>query len=132
MSDKPSLQIDDDWKRQAQEEKRRLAEQQRAAEPKAAPAAAGGKPAARDVPQADFASIVQTFMMQAMYCLGEYAGADGEPMVDLDMAKHYIDLIGVLETKSKGNLSSQEQGSIDSALYQLRSSYVSIATQLIR
>jgi Domain of unknown function (DUF1844) len=130
MSDKPGLQIDDDWKRQAQEEKRKLAEQQKAAEPKAVPAAPERKK--RELPDATFDALVQSFASQAMYYLGEYAGPDGEPMVDLDLAKHQIDLVTLLETKCKGNLSGPEQGTLDSMLYELRMRYVSIATQLIR
>jgi len=146
------LQIDDDWKRQAQEEKRRLAEQQRereqqqqqqAARPPATPAVAatlapsdprraGTSSAGRDVPEASFENLVQTLAAQAMYYLGEYAGQDGEPMVDLDAAKAQLDTLGLLEVKCKGNLTPPEQAALDGTLYELRMRYVSIATQMIR
>lgn len=132
-----ALQIDDDWKKQAQEEKRRLAEQAKAREEAAAAAApatgrSGGERRSRELPPADFTSLVQTMLTQAGYYLGEYAGQDGEPMVDLDGAKFQIDLLEVLEDKAKGNLSQSEQSMLDAALYELRSRYVSIATQMIR
>ena len=57
---------------------------------------------------------------------------DAEPVADLDMAKHQIDTLAVLEEKTKGNLTKDEQQSLDSALYELRMRYVSVATQLIR
>ena len=135
-----ALQIDDDWKKQAQEEKRKLAEEAKAREEAAAaaskPAAAttsgAGAIRARELPPADFTALVQTMLTQAGYYLGEYAGADGEPVVDLDGAKFQIDLLGVIEEKTKGNVSPAEQSVLDGALYELRSRYVSIATQMIR
>ena len=136
-----ALQIDDDWKKQAQEEKRKLAEEAKAREEAAAAAAA--KPASgssasqtaartRDLPPADFTSLVGAILTQAGYYLGEYTGNDGEPVVDLDGAKYQIDLLGVLEQKVTNNVTPAEQGTLDAALYELRSRYVSIATQTIR
>lgn len=131
-----ALQIDDDWKKQAQEEKRKLAEQAKAREEAAAaakPAApAAVSKAARELPPADFTSLVGAILTQAGYYLGEYTGNDGEPVVDLDGAKFQIDLLGVLEEKVKNNVTPAEQGTLDAALYELRSRFVSIATQMIR
>ena len=83
---KPLIQIDDDWKRQAQEEKRKLAEQeQKAKETRpigAAPVAGAvaGTPTSRpgprdrrEIPPASFGSIVQTLMTQALFYLGDLA-----------------------------------------------------------
>ena len=141
MADRPTLQIDDDWKRQAQEEKRKLAEQEKA-RAEAAAAAASAKPAggassterraAKELPAASFGTLVQSMLTQADYYLGSYAGQDGEPMIDLDGAKFQLDLLGVVEEKTKGNLAKNEQDVLDAALYELRSRYVSIATQMIR
>jgi hypothetical protein len=135
MSEKPTLQIDDDWKRQAQEEKKRLAEEAKAAAPKAATPAASSTATTsrkRGVPEAGFGALVQSFATQALYYLGELAMRGGEPMVDLDMAKYQLDLLTVLEEKTRGNLSEEEQGLIDSTLYETRMRYVSVATQMIR
>lgn len=131
-----ALQIDDDWKKQAQEEKRRLAEQTRAKEE--APARAPASSAApegrrrRQLPDPDFNALLSTMLTQANYALGEYAGPDGEPVVDLDTARFQLGLIGVIEARTKGNLSVDEQATLDSALYELRSRYVSVATASIR
>lgn len=131
-----AIQIDDDWKKQAQEEKRKLAEdakaREEAAAAKAAPAASGSEKRSREMPAASFTTLVSTMLTQAGYYLGEYAGQDGEPMVDLDAAKFQIDLLGVIEEKSKGNLTSDDQKTLDGALYELRTRFVSIATQMIR
>lgn len=131
-----AIQIDDDWKKQAQEEKRKLAEEAKAREEaaaaKAAAPAAGGERRSREMPAASFTALISTMLTQAGYYLGEYAGQDGEPMVDLDAAKFQIDLLGVIEEKTKGNVSTDEQKTLDAALYELRTRYVSIATQMIR
>jgi hypothetical protein len=140
-----ALQVDDDWKRQAQEEKRRLAEEakareaQAAAKPAAAPAASSpasgapeGRRRRRELPDPSFSGLVQSMLTQAHYALGEYAGPDGEPAVDLDAARYQLGLLDVLEARTKGNLSVDESRLLDSALYELRSRYVSVATAMIR
>ncbi|MEA2707476.1 MAG: hypothetical protein QOF78_77 [Phycisphaerales bacterium] len=163
--EKPSLHIDTDWKKQAQEEKRRLAEdeQKRAAERErgtatapapgmgigagAAPgssASAGagatagpargraGAPGAsreRAIPEASFATLVNSLMTQVLLYLGELAPRGAEPQVNLDMAKFNIDLLGVLEEKTKGNLTPDEQKMLDTALYETRMRYVQVASQ---
>jgi hypothetical protein len=159
--EKPSLQIDSDWKKQAQEEKRRLAEEeakraqereQRAVAPPvgamagmagmAAEAAGGGMQGAaggargkrggqREMPEASFSTLVQSTMTQVLYYLGDLAVRGAEPNVNLDMAKHHLDMLGVLEEKTKGNLSAEEQGVVDQALYETRMRFVSVASQLM-
>jgi hypothetical protein len=136
----PSLQIDTDWKKQAQEEKRRLAEQAKQ-EPAASGAAAGAvapqdpratrERGTRELPPASFATLVQSVVTQALFALGEIAIRGQPPQIDLDTAKHHIDTLAVLEEKSKGNLTPEEQRMLDSALYETRMRYVNVASQYI-
>jgi hypothetical protein len=136
MSDSPILQIDDDWKRQAQEEKRKLAEREASARkpaPPPAPAAAPAQTAAVPaLPDASFSTLVRSLMTQALYYMGELADEGEQPLFSLDAAKNQIDLLGILDAKTKGNLDASEQSMLDQALYDLRSRYVSIASQYIR
>src|SRR5688572_11955885 len=151
--EQPSLHIDTDWKKQAQEEKKRLAEkaqEAKAAQPAgaggaatgatAAPAAearAGGRGRAgaargqRELPPASIATLAQSLMTQALYYLGELAYQGGDPVAGLDMAKHNIDTLTVLEEKTANNLSDEERHALDVALYEARSRFVSVATQFI-
>jgi hypothetical protein len=155
--EKPTLHVDTDWKKQAQEEKRRLAEQekQRAAESSGATATAPGAPQApgaesrgareaasgpagargarapRELPPASFATLVQSMVTQVLFHLGDLSTRGGEPMVNLDMAKHHIDTLGVLEEKTRGNLTDDERRMLDAALYETRMRYVSVASQYI-
>jgi hypothetical protein len=141
----PSLHIDTDWKKQAQEEKRKLAEQEAAkkaqsAAPAVAPSAAATAPAgspaargrtAREMPPASFGTLVQSLTTQALYYLGELNAPGAEPMLNLDLAKHQIDILAVLESKTKGNLADEEQRMLDTALYESRNRFVSVASQMI-
>jgi hypothetical protein len=136
----PSLHIDTDWKKQAQEEKRRLAEeeQKKAAQAppprSAAPAQEGparGRRGARELPPASFGALVNSLMTQALFYLGDLAPQGGEPVVNLDMSKHQIDTLSILEDKTKGNLTEDEQRMLDTALYEARMRYVQVASQYV-
>ena len=48
----------------------------------------------------------------------------GEVQVDLDMAKHNVDMLGVIEEKTKGNLSDEEEKALSVALHEVRMLYV--------
>lgn len=133
----PILSVDDDWKRQAQEEKRRLAEQEQKAKAAAStplPPAAGPQitaeqmDAAADTP---FASLVQSLLTQSLVYLGGMASRTGQPMLNLDSARRAVDMLGSLDDKTKGNLSDLEQKILDTALYEARNRFVNVASQFI-
>lgn len=140
--EKPTLHVDSDWKRQAQEEKQRLIEEERkrqaaqAPQPQASAAGPqapeiGGEPGRRQLPPASFGALVQTLLTQTLYYLGDLATRTGGSSVNLDMAKHQIDTMAVLEEKTRGNLSDDEKRLLDTALYEARMRYVSVAQQFL-
>jgi hypothetical protein len=47
--------------------------------------------------------------------------------VDLELAKHWIDTLGMLQQKTRGNLLSQEEKILEGLLSDLRMQYVSLA-----
>lgn len=49
-----------------------------------------------------------------------------EPIVDLPLARHTIDVLGVLRDKTKGNLDDDEQRLLETLLFDLRTKYVEI------
>jgi hypothetical protein len=52
-------------------------------------------------------------------------GPDGEPHpLDLETARHLIDVLGMLEQKTRGNLDEAEQKLLKSLIYDLRVTYV--------
>jgi hypothetical protein len=96
-----------------------------------AAASGAGQPAereaARALPPADFATLVLSLGSSAVAYMGEApagTGTDKMPARNLPMAKHAIDLLSVLEEKTKGNLSPEEQQILESLLFDLRLRYV--------
>jgi hypothetical protein len=133
-----SLQIDTDWKKQAQEEKRRLAEkaqQEKSAAPAGGGAVSAGSPSGRrprqedGAPQASFHTLVQQMMTQALFYLGELAYRGQPPMLDLDMARYQHDLLTMLESKTANNLDADEQKFLDTALHEVRTRFIRVATE---
>lgn len=47
--------------------------------------------------------------------------------VDLELGKHWIDVLGMLQKKTQGNLSTQEKQMLESLLSDLRMQYVSLS-----
>jgi hypothetical protein len=159
--DKPSLHIDLDWKKQAQEEKKRLEEDaKRRAEERAATAAPtpagvvpsaaaagplagaapGGRAAAgrgrgargeRELPPASLQTVTQSLASQALFYLSDMAAQRGDESSNMDMAKHLIDSLGVLEEKTANNLTPDEQHALDLALYETRMRFIAVAGQVI-
>lgn len=114
------LHIDSDWKARAQAEKERLAEKEASRTDEA------GTPG--EMPPADFRGLIMTLGSQAMMGLGAYGDPQtGQVMIDLPGAQFAIDLLGVLEEKTKGNLSPEEATELNEVLAQLRSRFVYVA-----
>lgn len=119
----PKLHIDTDWKAQAQAEKERLAMEEAEREQKRGPA---GKPG--EMPPADFRSLVGLLASQAMMGLGMFADQkSGRVIIDLEGARFNIDLLGVIEEKTKGNLAAEEADELKHILAELRQRYVQIS-----
>lgn len=139
--DEPKIIIDDDWKAQAQAEKERLA-----SELKTEPAPAESQPQPesaeepdesadasreREVPGASFAILVNSLLTQMFFALGAIPDPQsGKRYVDLDLAKHHIDMLGILEEKTKGNLTEDETKMLDRAMYEGRMQYVQVAQSI--
>jgi hypothetical protein len=76
-------------------------------------------------PPVDFHTFVLSLGSSALLHLGEIENPnDGVSQKDLPLAKHTIDILAMLEQKTKGNLSPAEEKLIESLLYDLRLRYV--------
>jgi hypothetical protein len=74
-----------------------------------------------------FLDIVQSLQMGAMVGLGMLQGRDGKRSpVDLPAAKDAIDLLGILQEKTKGNLTKEEEEVLREGLYHLRMGYMAM------
>ena len=84
-------------------------------------------------PPANFLFLVESILMQAQMQLGllQFAELEGEDEgPDLPMARHSIDLLAMLQEKTKGNLTVEEQRLLENGLIELRFRYVQIAEKL--
>lgn len=86
------------------------------------------------VPPASFTFLVESILMQTQIQLGLFnlgeKQEDSEP--NLPLARHSIDLLGMLQEKTKGNLSVEEQRLLENGLTELRFRYVQVAGELKR
>jgi hypothetical protein len=85
----------------------------------------------RDLPPADFATLVNMLTTNAMVFLGQIpAPGSQQYMRNLPQAQHMIDLLMVLREKTRGNLSPEEDQMMQELLPQLQMAYVSVSRQV--
>jgi hypothetical protein len=114
--------IDEDWKNQAQKQKEELKE-------KVEEKPADESESQRQFPPANFEGLLSIFATQAYYALGLIRPEDEkdkEVEPDFELAKFNIDMLGVLETKSKGNLTEEEAKMLQGTLGQLRMIFIQL------
>jgi hypothetical protein len=77
---------------------------------------------------ASFVSLIMSLASNAAASLGMMPHpVTGETGVDLKTAKHWIDVLGMLEKKTAGNLDPQEEQIVEGLLADLRMQYVSFS-----
>ncbi len=104
-------QGDDSWKTRIQQEKDTLDQE-----------------ASQRMPEASFLSLIEEFSLRAMVALGQIPNPmSGSAEFDPEAAKYTIDMLGVLEEKTKGNLSPEESTSLEQVVGQLRVAFVHLS-----
>jgi hypothetical protein len=83
------------------------------------------EPEAHVIPteESDFISLLMSLSAMAHNAMG--VGPDS-PGVSLGDAQYFINIIGVLEEKTRGNLTPEEEQTLRSLLYELRMNYASL------
>ncbi len=77
------------------------------------------------MPEVTFASFIMSLNTSALYHLGEISDPEsGEKRTDLVLAKHAIDSLSLLETKTRGNLTDEEKELLRMILFELKMRYV--------
>lgn len=122
--------VDESWKEQAEKEKQ--------VSPQAAPsgksqAKAEGQSSVQapgreeeGMPEARFDLFVSGLAMEALIALGEMPHpVTRRQSANLQQAKYLIDVLGIIEEKTRGNISVDEGKLLQDALYQLRMRYLS-------
>ena len=79
------------------------------------------------LPAIDFATFVLSLSHSALVHLGDAPDpSGGVPRREVAMAKQTIDLLAVLQEKTTGNLTGEEERLLDQVLYDLRMRYVEV------
>jgi uncharacterized protein DUF1844 len=130
--------VDEDWKKRAQQEKELDAAKfsapppSAAAGPASAPAGApaGRAPAPKDgPPNPHFAGLVESLATQALM----FMGAMRDPMTgavhqDFAQAQQMIEMLAMLDEKTKGNLTAQETDMMKQVLDEVRMHFVRLSS----
>ncbi len=74
-----------------------------------------------------FSSFVVSLGTTAMEHLGLSPNPEAQPR-NLELARQTIDLLGILQEKTRGNLDTEEQKLLDSMLYELRIKWTEAAS----
>jgi hypothetical protein len=82
--------------------------------------------------QMTFERFLASLYMSAMLQLGLMHEEGGQPRVDLIGARQSIDTLGLLQEKTKGNLTAAETNFLQNCLYELRMAYVEVMNALAR
>ncbi len=79
-------------------------------------------------PEIDFVTFVVSLARSAMVEIGALPDPEtGKPERNLPLARQTIDILGILQEKTRGNLTGEEERILDSVLYDLRMTYVTAA-----
>jgi hypothetical protein len=129
---KPDLIIDEDWKSQVERERAdaEAKAKEDASQPAEASGPASGARAEADrgqMPPPTLSSLLTILGTQALMAMGQFRDpSQPEPPADFDQAEHFIELLGMLDEKTKGNRTTEESQLLDDLLYQLRMMFVQL------
>jgi hypothetical protein len=131
MTDEPKekkIIIDEDWKSQVEAE-REAAKHLQEKTPGGKPSSTGDKTQAEKMqwPEPSLALLITTLATQAMAAMGVLGYPEGKQTeTDLGQAKHFIDTIGLLEEKTRGNATAEETALFENVLHELRMVYLAV------
>jgi hypothetical protein len=77
-----------------------------------------------------FEHIIQSFYVSAMIAMGAGAEPGQKPRIDILGARQSIDMLALLQDKTKGNLTAKEQGTLQNVLFELRMMFLEITNAI--
>ncbi len=119
-SQKPKIIVDDNWKEKVRAERQTLQKKEESPPP---------KQEQLEIPPASFSFLVSSMATQVLAELGQIPDSTGKSMVRFDHAKHVIDTLGMLEEKTRGNLTHEESTMLTQILHELRMVFVAVRQQ---
>jgi hypothetical protein len=81
-------------------------------------------------PTMNFDRLVQSLYMTAAVQMGAGTAPNEQPRIDILGARQSIDMLSVLDEKTKGNLTDQEKRLLQNALFDLRMSFLEITNAI--
>jgi hypothetical protein len=87
-------------------------------------------PAIGAQPPVTFEHLVQQFYVSAMIQMGAGAQEGQRPRVDILGARTTIDLLGVLEEKTQGNLTENESRALQTVLFEVRMAFMELTSMI--
>ena len=109
MKEEIKKKVDEDWKRQVEKEKQQSQKNQ------------------ETFHQPSFTILVSSLSMQAMIAMGKLESPiTGKKEENLEQARFLIDTLGILQEKTRGNLTPEEEHFLEDSLFHLRMNYVEV------
>lgn len=81
-------------------------------------------------PPVGFENLVQQLYLSAMIQMGAGTQEGQRPRVDIMGARQTIDLLGVLAEKTKGNLNSVEERTLETVLFEVRMAFLELTNMI--
>lgn len=82
------------------------------------------------LPTPSFETLVRSIVTQVQFALLAFEGEGGKHEPDLQAARHYIDLLGMLQEKTRTNLTLEEERLLGNSLTELRFRYVQVLEEI--
>lgn len=77
------------------------------------------------LPQVTFSTVILSLASSALMALGEVPHPEtGKTQEDLDTARHTIDVLTMLQDKTRNGLTDEEEQLLQGILYEVRMKYV--------
>jgi hypothetical protein len=76
------------------------------------------------LPPVTFEFLIISYKTQAEMNLGMIRLSDDQPPPDIRLARHFVDMLGLLQEKTKGNLTWEEERLLNNVLTELRFRYL--------
>ena len=89
-----------------------------------------GAPGGGDLPSIDFATFILSLSHSALVHMGDAPDPSGASQApNLPLASQTLDLLGLLEEKTRGNLTGQEERVLSQTLYDLRMRFLEVSKE---
>jgi hypothetical protein len=78
----------------------------------------------------DFEQVIQSIYLSAAVAMGAATEPGQQPRIDIIGARQSIDMLAVLGEKTKGNLTDREEKLLQTAIFNLRMTFVEITNTI--